>query len=80
MIRMVKLAICCSALVFSCACAYRYYLGMHGPSMNAFPDIHQNMTEDRECLACHHPDQAFEAPPTSHPGFTGCFKCHSDSL
>ncbi len=61
-------------------CAYRYYLGMHGPSIKAFPDEHEGVTEDHECLECHHPDKDPEGPATTHPNFTGCLKCHNDDL
>ena len=61
-------------------CAYRYYLGMHGPSIRAFPDEHEGVTEDHECLECHHPDKDPEGPATTHPNFTGCLKCHNDDL
>jgi hypothetical protein len=61
-------------------CAYRYYLGMHGPSIRAFPNVHAGVAEDEECLACHHPDRNPVGPPTSHPEFTGCLKCHNDAV
>lgn len=75
-----KIMIACAALMLFSGCAYRYYLGMHGPSIKAFPDIHQGVTEDQGCLSCHHPDRNTDAPPTSHPEFTGCLKCHNDDL
>lgn len=78
MTRFMKVVICCGILVFSCACAYRHYLGMHGASIKAFPEIHQNTTTDQDCLSCHAPDQADEGQATSHPHFTGCLKCHND--
>ena len=37
-------------------------------------------TEDYECLECHHPDKDPEGPPTTHPNFTGCLKCHNDDI
>ncbi|MBW2592209.1 MAG: hypothetical protein JRE58_04270 [Deltaproteobacteria bacterium] len=40
----------------------------------------QYVTKDRDCLSCHHPDRDPEGPPTSHPQFTGCLKCHNDDL
>ena len=61
-------------------CAYQHYMGMHGPSVKAFPEIHQGVTEDQDCLSCHHPDRNPTGPPTSHPQFTGCLKCHNDGL
>ncbi|MDY6868686.1 MAG: hypothetical protein SVT56_12450 [Chloroflexota bacterium] len=61
-------------------CAYRHYLGLHGPSIRNFPEIHKGVTEDVECLACHHPERDLVGPPTSHPQFTGCLKCHNDTV
>lgn len=78
MTRFIKIALCLGLLMFSCACAYRYYLGIHGPSVKAFPDIHENVSIDQDCLNCHHPDQAPEGPASPHPHFTGCLKCHND--
>lgn len=52
-------------------CAYRHYIGLHGPSIKAFPGVHQAVTEDNECLKCHEPDGNPEGPPTNHPHFTG---------
>jgi len=72
--------ICCGILLFSSACAYRHYLGMHGPSVVAFPDIHENVTEDQDCLGCHHPERSPAGPATSHPDFSGCLKCHNDGM
>ncbi len=60
-------------------CAYRYYMGMHGPSIKATMDIHEGVVEDRACLECHHPEMDPEGPPTTHPHFKGCLKCHNDS-
>ena len=71
------------ALIFSTVipgCAYRHYMGLHGLSIKAFPDIHQGVTEDKGCLKCHHPEKNPEGPPTNHPHFTGCLKCHNDDL
>ncbi len=68
---------CAVMSTLATGCAYRYYLGMHGPSIKSSLDIHQGVEKDRDCLDCHHPDQASEAPPTTHPRFTGCLKCHS---
>lgn len=61
-------------------CAYQHYLGMHGPSIRNSPDIHQQVTRDANCLGCHHPDHKPVGPPTSHPQFTGCLKCHNDPV
>jgi len=65
-------------LLLSSGCAYRYYLGMHGPSIKRYPEIHQGVTKDSECLECHHPERNPTGPPTTHPDFTGCLKCHND--
>jgi predicted CXXCH cytochrome family protein len=59
-------------------CAYRYYLGLHGPSVKAHRDIHSGFVEDEECLGCHRPGNNRNNPVTSHPQFTGCLKCHND--
>jgi len=61
-------------------CAYRYYFGMHGPSIRHYPEIHAGVKRDVACLECHHPDRDPSGPPTSHPQFTGCLKCHDDPL
>ena len=63
-------------------CAYRYYLGMHGPSTRNYPDIHKaSIKEDAQCLACHAPkDKSGGAPTTPHPDFKGCLKCHNDPV
>ena len=67
-----------AVLMTSGGCAYRYYLGMHGPSINRSPEIHTaTITEDAQCLECHSPqNHSGNAPITSHPEFTGCIKCH----
>ncbi len=61
-------------------CAYRYYLGMHGPSIKAFAGIHEGVNEDKAGLECHDPNGGPIGPPTTHPHFTGCLKCRNDSL
>ena len=61
-------------------CAYRYYLGMHGPSIQLYPQIHSDVKADEACLECHHPARNPSGPPTTHPQFTGCLKCHNDAL
>ena len=68
--------------VSSTGCAYRYYLGLHGPSIGNMPEIHSEvMKDDAQCLKCHGQENSSgEAPPTSHPGFKGCLKCHNDPL
>lgn len=67
-------------LLVSSGCAYRYYLGMHGPSIRDYPEIHlESIKEDSQCLECHaSKDNAADAPVTSHPDFKGCLKCHND--
>lgn len=59
-------------------CAHRYYLGFHGPTIKAHPDIHNGFTKDAECLGCHGEGDESKGPPTSHPQFKGCLKCHND--
>ncbi len=61
-------------------CTYRYYLGFHGPSIQLYPEDHEGVTEDEECLECHDPENDPECTPTSHPHFTGCLKCHNDEV
>lgn len=69
------------ALVGTSGCAYRYYFGMHGPTVRSYPEIHDaSVREDAQCLTCHQPAGGGEAPPTSHPHFKGCLKCHNDRL
>lgn len=64
-------------LLFACSgCAYRHYLGLHGPSIANSPDIHLDARRDEQCLQCHNPQMPSEAPPTNHPHFKGCLKCH----
>lgn len=75
-----KIMICCVVVIGFSGCAYRHYLGIHGPSMKAFPDIHQGLTEDQDCRGCHDPGQNPTGPPSSHPLFTGCLKCHNDDI
>ena len=77
--RMLTLALVV-VLAATTGCAYRYYLGMHGPSIRHSPEIHEiSVTDDAQCLECHSPDnrQAIPRRP-SHPGFKGCIKCHND--
>ncbi len=68
------LYLCLAMMAGGCA-----YMGFHGPSVKLFPDIHAGVVEDSECLACHHPDSG-DAPPTPHPNFKGCLKCHQDNV
>lgn len=77
---MKPIAVCCVILVIVCGCAYRHYFGLHGPSIRHWPEIHEGVTADAECLGCHHPDRNPSGPPTSHPQFTGCLHCHNDPL
>lgn len=66
-------------LLLPTGCAYRHYLGMHGPSIKSSPEIHLDAQNDDQCLECHAPNTPTDAPPTSHPGFKGCLKCHNDA-
>ena len=61
-----------------CGCAYRHYLGFHGPTIKNFPEIHENIQSDVNCLECHPPGNDPDGPATSHPEFKGCLKCHND--
>ncbi len=72
--------VCAVAAAVLCGCAYRHYMGLHGPSIRNSPDVHEGVREDAECLACHDPDRDPVGPPTSHPQFTGCLKCHDDPV
>jgi hypothetical protein len=72
--------ICAATLLILAGCAYRHYMGLHGPSIRSTPDIHEGVTEDGQCLECHHPDRNPVGLPTSHPQFTGCLKCHNDPV
>jgi predicted CXXCH cytochrome family protein len=63
----------------STGCAYRHYLGMHGPTIGNYPEIHTAaIREDSQCLSCHDPAASADAPPTTHPEFRGCLNCHND--
>lgn len=75
-----RILLCSLAMTILGGCAYRHYLGLHGPSVRRNPDIHAGVTEDADCLGCHHPDRNPVGPPTSHPQFTGCLKCHDDPV
>ena len=68
-----------SSMLLLAGCGYGYYLGMTGPSIWNYTDIHdKTLTEDSQCLACHGSgDNDAGAPVTSHPGFNGCLKCHN---
>jgi hypothetical protein len=76
----VRIIIVGISLTLLAGCAYRHYLGLHGPSIQRSPDIHEGVREDAECLACHHPERDPQGPPTTHPQFTGCLKCHNDPV
>ncbi len=74
------MAIILGVVIGISGCGYGYYLGFHGPSIKSFPDIHEGITEDSDCLGCHGPeDGSDDAPKTTHPAFTGCLDCHNDS-
>jgi hypothetical protein len=73
------LAIFFAAMVLA-GCAYRYYLGMHGPSVRRHVEIHAGIRMDKECLECHTSSNNPGVPATNHPQFTGCLKCHNDAL
>jgi hypothetical protein len=77
---MKRIAFCLALCLVAGGCAYRHYLGVHGPSIRRFPEIHAGARLDEECLACHHPDRDPAGPPTSHPRFRGCLKCHDDEV
>ena len=77
---LVKMFFLLSLLFIVFGCSYRYYLGLHGPSIKLHPEKHEGVTEDEECLECHDPENGTGDPPTSHPHFTGCLKCHNDDV
>lgn len=76
--RMKAMAVVAIILLLS-SCAYRHYLGLHGPSVKKHPLVH-NVTADKSCLMCHGPGSSVNAPKTNHSNFTGCLKCHNDEL
>jgi hypothetical protein len=65
-------------------CGYTAYLGMHGKSIRYYPDVHEAVTQDQECLECHYPNNdrpdSDQPVATPHPKFTGCLKCHNDNV
>ncbi|MEE4242048.1 MAG: cytochrome c3 family protein [Desulfopila sp.] len=66
-------------LIVLSGCGYGYYFGLHGPSIQQYPGVHEGVSEDADCLGCHSPDSGNDdALSTSHPSFTGCIKCHND--
>lgn len=75
---LLKIFILLALLFIIFGCSYGYYLGLHGPSIKLYPAQHEGVTEDEECLECHDPENGTGDPPTSHPHFTGCLKCHND--
>ena len=70
----------CGLMLVMISCVSRHYLGLHGPSIKRYPEVHEGVTDDEECLECHHPDKEPAGPPTTHPNFTGCLKCHNDDI
>ena len=65
------------ATLFFLGCGHMAYLGAHGKSIRLYPDIHEYVEKDAQCLECHHPDNP-DGPVSPHPDFTGCIKCHND--
>jgi hypothetical protein len=78
--RIKRIILLIMAMMILGGCAYRHYLGLHGPSVRNHPEIHEGVTEDVECLGCHHPERDPVGPPTSHAQFAGCLKCHNDTV
>lgn len=77
--RMIKISLFALLAVMICSgCMVRYYLGMHGPSVKSYADIHAGITADKTCLECHGPQKSPQGPVTNHSHFTGCLKCHND--
>lgn len=74
-----KVLIVCLGIAFVSGCAYRAYLGFHGTSIKLHPEIHAGVSTDSECLQCHSLENSL-GPPTPHPDFTGCLKCHNDEV
>lgn len=66
----------CLLAFLTAGCGHLAYLGMHGKSIQTFPDIHESVIADSDCLECHADGE--QGPETPHPGFTGCLKCHND--
>ena len=76
----VKTALFLLLILSICGCyGHGAYMGLHGKSIQNYPEIHDAATQDSECLECHHPDSP-QGPPTPHPKFTGCLKCHNDEI
>ena len=77
---MKKIVIPLCMVIILGGCAYRHYVGLHGPTIWTYPDIHDGAAKDTDCLGCHDPDQNPTGPATSHPRFKGCLKCHNDTM
>lgn len=73
----VKAILLTGVSLFFLGCGHMAYLGMHGSSIRSYPDVHDSVGKDDQCLECHHPDHA-QGPVSPHPGFTGCIHCHND--
>jgi hypothetical protein len=67
-------------LITAIACAYRPYLGLHGPSIKLYPDVHEGVNQKTQCFECHDPDNNSSRSPTHHASFKGCLKCHNDDV
>lgn len=65
-----------ATLVFL-GCGHMAYIGMHGRSIRLYPDVHESVVEDSQCLECQHPDNP-KGPASTHPNFKGCINCHND--
>lgn len=76
----IKALVLLGLVIVVSSCAYRHYLGMHGPSVKKYPSIHATAVADDSCLECHVRDSSIDAPKTGHPSFKGCLKCHNDDL
>jgi hypothetical protein len=59
---MKRIAFCLALCLVAGGCAYRHYLGVHGPSIRRFPEIHAGARLDEECLACHLPSPVPRLP------------------
>lgn len=64
-------------LIALCSC---HIILSHGPSVRLHPDVHYEVGENTDCLACHHWDRSPEGPAISHPIVPGCLKCHNDEV
>ena len=68
------IVVLCGFLLLISSCAYRHYLGLHGPSVKLYPDVHEGVTDGKECLECHHPDKEPTGPPNDAPEFYRLFE------